>query len=439
METELLALLMFAALFVGVLTGFPIAFVLGGLGLIFGFFGWGPPVIDQIVSRTYWVMNNDTFPAVPLFVFMGCVLERSGFIDKLFEDMRLAMGPLRGSLAIATNVVATIFAAATGIVGAPVTVLGLVALPPMLKHGYDKALATGVILAGGTLGILIPPSIMLIIYAPMAQLSIAKMFAAAFLPGFLLSGLYLTYIIIRCYLQPHLGPSLPKEERMISPLRLLGRLSVSLLPTALLVLAVLGSILLGVAAPTEAAAVGATMGLLLGLAYRRLTWQNFKESVYTTLRVSSMILIIAVGASIFTGVFMRLGGGRMIEEVLLGLPLGPIGITIIVMGAIFIMGMFLDWVGILLVFVPVLSPVIITLGFDPLWFAMVICVTLQTSFLTPPFAVSIFYLKGVAPPEVKITDIYKGVIPFISLQLTGLALCIIFPQIILWLPGLLYA
>ena len=439
METELLALLMFAALFVGVLTGFPIAFVLGGLGLIFGFFGWGPPVIDQIVSRTYWVMNNDTFPAVPLFVFMGCVLERSGFIDKLFEDMRLAMGPLRGSLALATNVVATIFAAATGIVGAPVTVLGLVALPPMLKHGYDKALATGVILAGGTLGILIPPSIMLIIYAPMAQLSIAKMFAAAFIPGFLLSGLYLTYIIIRCYLQPHLGPSLPKEERVISPIRLLGRLSVSLLPTAVLVLAVLGSILFGLAAPTEAAAVGATMGLLLGLAYRRLTWQNFKESVYTTLRVSSMILIIAVGASIFTGVFMRLGGGRMIEEVLLGLPLGPIGITVIVMGAIFIMGMFLDWVGILLVFVPVLSPIIITLGFDPLWFAMVICVTLQTSFLTPPFAVSIFYLKGVAPPEVKITDIYKGVIPFISLQLTGLALCIIFPQIILWLPGLLYA
>jgi len=439
LETELLALLMFAALFVGVLTGFPIAFVLGGLGLIFGFFGWGPPVIDQIVSRTYWVMNNDTFPAVPLFVFMGCVLERSGFIDKLFEDMRLAMGPLRGSLALATNVVATIFAAATGIVGAPVTVLGLVALPPMLKHGYDKALATGVILAGGTLGILIPPSIMLIIYAPMAQLSIAKMFAAAFLPGFLLSGLYLTYIIIRCYLQPHLGPPLPKEERVISPLRLLGRLSVSLLPTALLVLAVLGSILLGLAAPTEAAAVGATMGILLGLAYRRLAWQNFKESVFTTLKVSSMILIIAVGASIFTGVFMRLGGGRMIEEVLLGLPVGPIGITIIVMGAIFIMGMFLDWVGILLVFVPVLSPIIITLGFDPLWFAMVICVTLQTSFLTPPFAVSIFYMKGVAHPEVKITDIYKGVIPFISLQLTGLALCIIFPQIILWLPALLYA
>lgn len=438
METELLALLMFAALFVGVLTGFPIAFVLGGLGLIFGFFGWGPPVIDQIVSRTYWVMNNDTFPAVPLFVFMGCVLERSGFIEKLFEDMRLAMGPLRGSLALATNVVATIFAAATGIVGAPVTVLGLVALPPMLKHGYDKALATGVILAGGTLGILIPPSIMLIIYAPMAQLSIAKMFAAAFIPGFLLSGLYLTYIIIRCYLQPHLGPSLPKEERVISPLRLLGRLSVSLLPTALLVLAVLGSILFGLAAPTEAAAVGATMGLLLGLAYRKLNWQNFKKSVYTTLRVSSMILIIAVGASIFTGVFMRLGGGRMIEEVLVGLPVGPIGITIIVMGAIFIMGMFLDWVGILLVFVPVLSPIIITLGLDPLWFALVICVTLQTSFLSPPFAVSIFYLKGVAPPEVKITDIYKGVIPFISLQLIGLALCIIFPQIILWLPSIIY-
>ena len=438
MEIELIAILMFAALFVGVLTGFPLAFVLGGLGLIFGLIGWGPPVMSQIVSRTYWVMNNDTFPAVPLFVFMGCVLERSGFIDKLFEDMRLAMGPLRGSLALATNIVATIFAAATGIVGAPVTVLGLVALPPMLKYGYDKGLATGVILAGGTLGILIPPSIMLIIYAPMAQLSIAKMFAAAFLPGFLLSGLYLTYIIIRCYLQPHLGPPIPKDERVISPLRLIGRLSVSLLPTAFLVLAVLGSILFGLAAPTEAAAVGAAVGLLFSLGYRRLNIKNFKESVFTTLKVSSMILIIAVGASIFTGVFMRLGGGRMIQEVLMGLPVGPMGITIIVMGAIFIMGMFLDWVGILLVFVPVLSPIIIVLGLDPLWFALVICVTLQTSFLTPPFAVSIFYLKGVAPPEVKITDIYRGVIPFISLQLIGLALVIIFPQIILWLPGILY-
>lgn len=429
---------MFGSVLVGILTGFPIAFILAGIGLLFGYLAWGPPVMDQMISRTFWVMNNDTFPAIPLFVFMGCVLERSGVIDKLFDDLRLALGPLRGSLALTTMLVCTIFAAATGIVGASVTVMGLIALPAMLKHSYDKELATGTILAGGTLGILIPPSIMLIIYGPMAQLSIAKMFAGAIVPGLVLSALFSTYIGLRCLIQPHLGPSLPKEERMISPLRLVGKLSISLFPTAFLIFAVLGSILFGLAAPTEAAAVGAAGALLIGLIYRKLTWQNFKGSVFATLRVSSMILVIAVGASIFTGVFLRLGGGKAFEAILVELPVSPMVIAMIVLFFIFIMGMFLDWVGILLIFVPIIHPILPSLGLDPLWFALVVCVTLQTSFLSPPYAVSIFYLKGVAPPEVKITDIYKGVLPFLTLQIIGVALCIIFPQIILWLPSILY-
>jgi len=438
LEPEVLAITMFGSVLVGIFTGFPIAFVLAAIGLIFGYLGWGPQVMDQMISRTFWVMSNDTFPAIPLFVFMGCVLERSGVIDRLFSDLRLALGPLRGSLALATMLVCTIFAAATGIVGASVTVMGLIALPAMLRYGYNKELATGTILAGGTLGILIPPSIMLIIYGPMAQLSIAKMFAGAIVPGLVLSGLFSAYISLRCLIQPRMGPPMPKEERAIPPLQLISRLVFSLLPTAFLVVAVLGSILFGLAAATEAAAVGAAGALLIGLAYRALNWQKFKDSVYTTLKVSSMILIIAVGASIFTGVFLRMGGGKVIEAVLMGLPISPIFIMVVVLFFIFIMGMFLDWVGILLIFVPIIHPILPSLGLDPLWFALVVCVTLQTSFLSPPYAVSIFYLKGVAPPEVKITDIYKGVIPFLTLQLIGVTLCIIFPKIVLWLPSILY-
>jgi len=435
---EVLAISMFGSVLLGIFTGFPIAFILAAIGLLFGYLGWGPQVVSQMISRTFWVMNNDTFPAIPLFVFMGCLLERSGVIDRLFADLRMALGPLRGSLALATMLVCTIFAAATGIVGASVTVMGLIALPAMLKYGYDKQLASGTILAGGTLGILIPPSIMLIIYGLMAQLSIAKMFAGAIVPGLVLSALFSSYIGLRCLFQPHLGPPMPKEERTVPPLQLIKKLTISLIPTAFLILAVLGSILFGLAAPTEAAAVGATGALLISLVYRSLGWQAFKDSVITTMKVSSMILIIAVGASIFTGVFLRMGGGKVIEQVLIGLPVSPLIIVALILFFIFIMGMFLDWVGILLIFVPIIHPALPSLGLDPLWFALVVCVTLQTSFLSPPYAVSIFYLKGVSPPEVRISHIYKGVIPFLLLQLTGVSLCIVFPQIVLWLPSLLY-
>ena len=438
MESEVLALYMFAAVLVGIFTGFPIAFVIGAIGLFFGYIGFGDAVFSQVISRLFWVMNNEAFPAIPLFIFMGAILERSGVIARLFSDLRLAMGPLRGSLALATMFVCTVFAAATGIVGASVTMMGMIALPAMLKYNYNKELATGTILAGGTLGILIPPSIMLLVYAPMAQLSIAKMFGAAIIPGLLLAGLFTIYIFLRCLFQSGSGPAIPKEERTASPLQLSRRLLISLLPTVLLVVLVLGSILAGLAAPTEAAAVGALGGIIISMAYRSLTWKNFKETVYTTLKVSSMILIIAVGASIFTGVFLRLGGGRLFREILTGLPVPPLAIAVMVLFFVFIMGMFLDWVGILLIFVPIIHPILPSLGFDPLWFAIIVCVTLQTSFLSPPYAVSIFYLKGVAPPEINLGHIYRGVIPFLVLQLVGVGLCITFPQIVLWLPSLLY-
>lgn len=438
MEPETLAILMFVAVMIGIFSGFHIAFVLAGIGLIFGYIGWGQLVFSQMVSRTAWIMMNDALPAVPLFVFMGCVMERSDIAERAFGILQVAFGSLRGAIALATVFLSTLFAAGTGIVGAPVTVMGLLALPAMMRRNYDIPLATGSILAGGTLGILIPPSIMLILYGPLAGISVARLFTAGIMPGALLSGLYLSYILIRCYIQPQAGPSLPPEERAMPVMKLLISVMTGMLPFFLIIVAVLGSIIMGIAAPVEAAAVGATFGILLALAYRKFNWSSLKDSVYSTIRISTMVLIIAVGASIFVGVFMALGGGDVITRLLLGLPFGPYGILAVMMFIIFLMGFLIDWIAILLIFIPIFAPIVPTLGFDPLWFALVFAVCLQTSFLTPPFAVSIFYLKGVAPPEVELTDIFKGVMPFITLQLIGLALVIAFPQIILWLPGIVY-
>ena len=438
MEPETLALLMFVAVLIGIFSGFHVAFVLAGVALIFGYIGWGQVVFSQMVSRTSWVMMNDALPAVPLFVFMGCIMERAGIAERAFSILQVVFGPLRGSIALATVFLCTLFAAGTGIVGAPVTVMSLLALPAMMKRGYDIPLATGSILAGGTLGILIPPSIMLILYGPLAGISVARLFTAGIVPGLVLSGLYLSYIIIRCYIQPRAGPSLPAEERAMPLLKLFVLVFAGMIPFFLIIVAVLGSIIMGLAAPVEAAAVGATCGVILAIAYRKFSWQSLKESVYATIRISSMILIITVGASIFCGVFLALGGGDMITRFLMGLPFGPYGILGVIMFIVFIMGFLIDWIAILLIFIPIFAPIIPVFGWDPLWFALVFAVCLQTSFLTPPFAVSIFYLKGVAPPEVELTDIFKGVIPFVILQLIGLALVIIFPQIILWLPGIVY-
>ncbi len=438
MEPQYLALTMFAVLLLGVFSGFPLAFVLMGAGMIFGLIGWGGAVFDQMASRTFGIMANDALVAVPLFIFMGYMMERSGIADELFGALQEALGQLKGSLAITTVVLGTILAATTGVVGASVTMMGLITLPPMLKRNYDIPLATGTILAGGTLGILIPPSVMLILYGPMAGLSIARLFAAAIMPGLLLAGLYIAYIAIRCHIRPELGPALPKEQRTMARAQLIKKLCVSLLPPLVLILAVLGSIFFGLAAPTEAAAMGGFGAALLCAAYGKLTWANLQDVVYLTMKASAMILILTVGANIFTGVFLALGGGQVIESFLMGMALPPIGILVLVMIIVFVLGMFVDWIAILLILIPVLSPIIKSQGFDPLWFALLVCVNLQTSYLTPPFAYSIFYLKGVAPKSVEVAHIYRGVIPFLMLQLIGLTLCIIFPKIVTWLPALIY-
>ncbi len=435
MEEVLLPAVMFTAMLIAILLGYPVAFVLMGLAMVFGYLGWGPGVIPAFFLRVLGVMKNYIFVAIPLFVFMGVMMERSGAAERLYGAAHLLMGGL-GGLAVATVFVCTIFAAATGIVGASVVSMGLLALPAMLKRGYDKPLATGSILAGGTLGILIPPSVMIVVYGPIAGLSVGRLFFAAFIPGFVLSGLYMSYILIRCYHQPHLGPALPAEERRAVPTRKkLAMTATGLLPPIVLILAVLGTIFAGIAPPTEAAALGAFASMLLAAAYRALNWQAVKEAVERTIRVTSMIVFVVVGASMFTTVFLGLGGGEMIENIILGLPFPRYGILFVMMFIVFILGMFIDWIGIVLIIVPLFTPIADKLGFDAIWFALLIMVNLQMSYLTPPFAYSIFYLKGIAPPEVTIGHIYRGVIPFVALQWTGLALCIIFPPLILWLPG----
>jgi len=439
-NTEFLAITMFGMLLILVIAGVPLFLSLGGLGLIFGLIGWGPIALSQFINRIYGIMANEVLPAVPLFIFMGYVLERSGAAEKLFGTMHVAMGSLRGGIALATVLICTLFAACTGIVGASVTTMGLLALPPMIKRGYNKSLATGCICAGGTLGILIPPSIMLVLYGPMAALSVSKLFMGAVVPGLVLSALYLTYISVRCLLQPSLAPVAMAEEK--AEIRL-GRLALQLLryliPPLFLILAVMGSIFFGVCAITEAAAMGAFGAILVAAAYRRLNWKMLKESVYLNLKTTSMVMFVTIGAVIFSGVFMALGGGDLIGGVLLGLPFGKWGILAALMVVIVVLGMFIDWIGILFIVVPVFTPIGVALGFDPLWFALVICVNLQMSFLTPPFAYAMFYLKGVAPPDVTMADIYRGVIPFVLLQAIGLGLVIIFPTLALWLPGLMYS
>jgi len=346
---EYIALWMFLFLLFGIFSGFPLAYVLLGAGFIFGYVGWGTAVFDQMVARTFGIMMNDALVAVSLFIFMGYLMDRSGIAEGLFHSLQLALGPMRGALAVVTVLLCTILAATTGIVGTSVTMMGLLALPIMLKRGYDISLATGSIIAGGTLGILIPPSVMLILYGPMAGLSIARLFTAAILPGLLLSGLYIAYIGTMCFFWPHMGPALPKDQRDISGKQLFLLLLKTLFPPLFLILAVLGSILFGFAAPTEAAAVGAVGAAILCLIYKKLSWKTLKDVVYRTLQTTAMILIITVGANVFTGVFLALGGGAAIENYLLSTAMSPYGFLILVMVIIVILGCFVDWIAIILI------------------------------------------------------------------------------------------
>ncbi len=434
-QNQYFVLLMFPAVLLAIFMGFPVAFSLMGMSLLFALIGFGvdaaPPLL---IGRVWDVANNYVLAAVPLFVFMGTMLEASGIAKRLFEAMIQWTGPLRGGMAVGTIIMCTIFAAATGIIGASEVVIGLLAIPAMMARKFQKGLICGTICAGGSLGTIIPPSVVIVVYGPTAGLSVGKLLMAAVFPGVLLSAIYISYILIRCYLRPQDGPGLPKEE-MGMPLGEKLKLTFSaLLPPLLLIFSVMGTILLGWAAPTEAAALGAFGACLLTTVYGRMTWQTFKEACINTLRISAMIMLVLTGGTMYTGVFLGMGGKVAVESLLAGLGLTPWATVVVFLLVAFIFGFMLDWISVLLIFVPIFIPVITKLGFDPIWFSVLFLVVIQTSYLTPPMAPAIFYLKGIVPPEIHVNDMFRGVVPYVALQLVGIAIIIFFPQIALWLP-----
>jgi tripartite ATP-independent transporter DctM subunit len=436
MSPELVTIVMFGAAIIGILLGYPLVFILAGIALFVGILAVGPGVFGLFRVRIWGMMINYTFLAVPLFVYMGLMVEKSGAAERLYGGLHLGFAGFRGGLAIATVLMGTILAACVGIVAASVIMIGLIAVPSMLQRGYDKELICGSVCAGGTLGILIPPSLMLIIYGPMAQISVGKLFMGAFGPGLLLSALYMSYIAVYAWLRPSSAPPIAAEERAVPLPRKLRIMIAGMVPPLFLMLSVLGAIFFGVAAPTEAAAVGALVATLLTLAYRRFTWETMRYCLLETVRITSMALIIGWGAQMFVGVFLKLGGGDVITAVVLAAPFGRWGAFAVVMFVIFILGFLIDWIGIVFIMVPLVTPIAPALGFDPLWFSMMIVVNLQMSFMTPPMAYAIFYLKGIARPEWGIATghIIRGIIPFVALIVVGLILCIAFPDIIMWLP-----
>lgn len=434
---QTIAIIMFISVLVGVMTGFPLGPVIAGVALITGVLTWGGLEITGLFySRMYVLTRSYVILAAPLFIFMGLMLERSGIAEKLYEALYLWLGGLRGGLAISTVLIGTILAACVGIIGASVTMLTLIALPAMIKRGYSKSLASGAVCAGGTLGILIPPSIMLVIYGPMASISVGKLFMAAVFPGLTLAFLYCLYIALLSFFKPEMAPTVPVKERATPLGKKIVMLFTSLVPPVLLVMAVIGSIFLGIAPPTEAAAVGAIAAMLLALVHRKLSFRAVKDVSFETLVITSKVMFIGACGFMFTGVFLGLGGGEVVKNWILASPGGQWGAFALIMFIVFLLGMLVDWLGILFIIVPIITPIGPALGFDPLWFAMMIIINLQMSFMTPPFAYAIFFLRGAAPPELGVTtaDIIRGVIPFVFLIVVGIGLFIAFPDIILWLP-----
>ena len=437
MSIELIALIMMLSLIIFLFTGLPLAFVLGGLALVLSYFLWGHNSMLLIAVQTWGVMKSYFLVAVPLYVFMANILQRSGIIEDMFAVMQIWFGPLRGGLAIGTVVICTIMAAMTGIVGAAVATMGILSLPAMLNRNYDKRIALGSICAGGTLGILIPPSVITIVYAVTAGVSIGKMFMGGVVPGLLLATLFIIYIGVRCWLNPDMGPAPSKEERaQYTMLDKLIALRGIILPV-LLIIGVLGSIYAGIATPTEAAGIGSLGAVFCAAIYRKLTWSNFKESVFETARITAMILWITIGARCFISVFSAVGGDDLIRETITGLDINRWFVMIFIQLILVLLGLFLDEIGIILLCVPIFLPIVTDLGFDPVWFGILFLVNAQMDYITPPFGYTLFYLRGVAPEGVSMGDIYRGVVPFVMLQALGLALCMIFPQIILWLPNMM--
>ncbi|MEZ5738621.1 MAG: TRAP transporter large permease subunit [Burkholderiaceae bacterium] len=394
-------------------------------------------IFDLFINQTYTVMSNEVLTAVPLFLFMGYVVERANIVSRLFTTLNIASRNIPGSMGVAALITCALFATATGIVGAVVTLMGLLALPAMMKARYDPSFATGIICAGGTLGILIPPSIMLVVMGPVLEVPVTTLFAAAIVPGILLATMFTGYAMIRCYLNPSLGPPLALEEHPENMRAIWREFFLGLVPPAGLVLAALGSILFGLATPTEGAGCGAAGALLLSAAYGKLTWPNLRDAAIKTLEISVLILFLVAASNFFGAVFARLGTPTMLTELLLGLDLNRYVLLLMIMALIFLLGWPLEWVPIVLIVVPFMIPLVTKLGFDLTWFGILVAVNLQTAWLSPPVALSAYFLKGVVP-EWQLSDIYKGMLQFMVLQMIALILIIAFPQIALWLPGLLY-
>ena len=444
-----LTVLMFSSLAVLLMAGLPLAFVTGGLGCIFLFVFGDLAALNILPSRIFPFMTDYQLSAIPLFIFMAAMLERAGLIDELFDVVYKLLGGLRGGLATATIIASTILAAMVGVIGAAEVTMGILALPAMLKRRYSPELACGSILAGGTLGILIPPSILAIIFAVVAQQSVGELFIGAVVPGLLLSGLYILYVTARSYIDPAAGPALPLEERVSLAEKL--RLLKGIIAPLLLIALVLGVIFTGIATPVEAAGIGTFGAIFVAAMHRRLNWAGTREAVITTVKASAMVLWIIFGASVFVGFYVLQGGQQFVADALIGTGFGPYGILLIMMVILIVLGMFLDWVGILLLAVPIFVPLMKTLSFDgvfglpgvapadvALWFGVVYMVNMQMSFLSPPFGYALFYLKSVAPPEITMGIIFRSALPFLALQAFGLAICVLFPGIILWLPKLVY-
>ena len=465
-----IAMFMLGAFIFIIMLGFPICFTLMAMGVGFGYYAyfdadrmWRPyqravesgadnwtlfetwisgffnnRIFDLFINQTFSVMANDVLTAVPLFLFMGYIVERANIVNRLFATLSIAARNLPGSMAVAAMITCALFATATGIVGAVVTLMGLLAFPAMLKARYDVSFASGVICAGGTLGILIPPSIMLIVYGATSSVSIVQLYAGALFPGFLLAGLYLCYIVVRAMLQPRLAPKPPKQDVPVSFMRLVIMLLTSFFPLAFLILSVLGAIILGWATPSEAAAVGALGGLVLAAAYRALTWQRLRESVYLTVRTTAMVCWLFVGSWTFASVFAYLGGEQVVTEFVTGLDMSPLMFLLLSQLIIFLLGWPLEWSEIIIIFVPIFLPLLPHFGIDPLFFGILIALNLQTAFLSPPMAMSAYYLKGIAPPYVQLVQIFRGSVPFLLLVLVAMVIVYVFPDVVYYLPNRLY-
>jgi len=427
----------FGLILIGVLSGFPVAWVLGGIGVITGYLFWGPEAFSTFYHQMYGLTSNYILLAIPLFIFMGAMIEESGIGEKLFNTMFYIFGGLRGGIAITAIIVGTLLATCLGIIAGSTVMLTIVALPAMIRRGYEKALSCGVVCSSGSLGIFIPPSILLIIYGPIAGISVGKLFMAAFMPGFLLSGLYITYIIIRCIKNPNTAPVLPPEER-ISSVAAKGRMfATSAMPLLVLIFSVLGVIYTGVAAPTEAAAMGAVAASLIALAYRRLKYGTLKSATKRAFEATVMVIFTCIGAAMFQSVFMALGGGDYFTQMVLAAPGGRWGVFALIMLIVLFLGMFIPDIAMILIMVPLITPIGEALGFEDVWLAIMFNMALQTSFMTPPYAQAIFFLKGAVDKSLGVTtgDIIRGVVPFIAIIGIGIFLCVMFPQIVTWLPS----